>query len=207
MSMLEQELKLLADNAEVLEAILNSALIRRAGICTGTHGPERFHAIYYDTSNLILEQKKYSLRAREEGERMVAAFKLPGSIVDGLSQRVEYEVELQGWLKTPDDLPESELKQQVLTILDPDAELVHRVEVDMQRTIRMLEAAGSHIELVADRGIIKGSHGEYTLYELELELKQGEVGPVLSLGQQIAEEFGLTPSRMTKHEIGLTLCN
>ncbi|MGI9318855.1 MAG: CYTH domain-containing protein [bacterium] len=204
--MLEQELKLVANNAEVLEAILTSELVIQAGTCEGTHGPERFHAIYYDTPGLQLELRSHSLRARMEGDRMVAAFKLPGSIVDGLSQRIEYEVEINDWLNTPDDLPESELKQQVLSIIAADAQLVQRVEVDMQRSIRMLESEGTHFELVADRGVIKGSHGEFILHELELELKQGEVGPVLRLGQQIAEQFGLKPSHMTKHAIGLTLC-
>ena len=206
MSLLEQELKLVADNADVLKAILDSELVKQAGICEGTHGPERFHAIYYDTPELELEKSSHSLRARMEGDRLVAAFKLPGSIVDGLSQRVEYEAPLRDWLNTPNDLPESELKQQVLSILMPDAELVPRVEVDMQRTIRMLESEGSHFELVADRGVIKGSHGEFELHELELELKQGAVEPVLRLGQRIADQFGLKPSHMTKHEIGLSLC-
>ena len=206
MSLLEQELKLVANNADVLEAILDSELVKQAGICEGTHGPERFHAIYYDTPTLELQNRNHSLRARLEGDRLVAAFKLPGSIVDGLSRRVEYEAPVKDWLRIPDDLPESELKQQVLSILAPDAELVPRVEVDMQRTIRLLESEGSHFELVADRGVIKGSHGEFQLHELELELKRGDVGPVLRLGKQLAEAFGLTPSHMTKHEIGLSLC-
>ena len=206
MSLLEQELKLVADNADVLEAILDSELVKQAGICEGTHGPERFHAIYYDTSELELEKTRHSLRARMEGDHLVAAFKLPGSIVDGLSRRVEYEAPLRDWLRTPDDLPESELKRQVLSILIPDAMLLPRVEVDMHRSIRILESGGSQFELVADRGVIKGAHGECQLHELELELKRGDVEPVLRLGQQIADQFGLKPSHMTKHEIGLSLC-
>ncbi len=206
MSLLEQELKLVAQDAEVLDAILESELVKRAGTCEGTHGPERFHAIYYDTPTLELEQNRHSLRARMEGDRMVAAFKLPGSIVNGLSRRIEYETSIEGWLETPEDLPESDLKQEVLKILSPRSELVPRVEVDMQRTIRMLESEGSHFELVADRGVIKGTHGECLLHELELELKQGEVEPVLELGKQLADAFGLTPSHKTKHEIGLSLC-
>lgn len=206
MSLLEQELKLVAENADVLEAILQSELVKQAGTCEGTHGPERFHAIYYDTPTLELEQKRHSLRARMEGDRMVAAFKLPGSIVNGLSRRVEYETPIESWLKTAADLPESDLKREVLKILTLRSSLVPRVEVNMQRTIRMLESEGSHFELVADRGVIKGTHGECVLHELELELKRGEVEPVLRLGKQIADAFGLTPSHKTKHEIGLSLC-
>ncbi|MEJ2177025.1 MAG: hypothetical protein P8Y12_03540 [Gammaproteobacteria bacterium] len=164
MSLLEQELKLVAENADVLEAILQSELVKQAGTCEGTHGPERFHAIYYDTPALELEKKRHSL------------------------------------------LPESDLKREVLKILTLRSSLVPRVEVNMQRTIRMLESEGSHFELVADRGVIKGTHGECVLHELELELKRGEVEPVLRLGKQIADAFGLTPSHKTKHEIGLSLC-
>ena len=77
----------------------------------------------------------------------------------------------------------------------------------MQRSIRNLHFAHSEIELTADRATISKANLQrrVDLYELELELKRGDVAAVVQLGGLLTRQFALTPSTLSKHRIGRQL--
>ena len=207
--MLEQEIKLTAENESVLTAVLSSSFIHNLQKNTEadlTAQPVRYIAQYYDNKSLDLERSLSSLRARREGSLMRAAFKSKGRIVDGLSCREEFEIEIVDWLNTASDLPEGELKQKVAGLIDLADPLICRVQIETQRTTVMLEIEGSRVELVADHAKISGVNGTHILYEIELELKSGPIKPMIEVGQRLKTLFALKPSKVTKHQIGLTLC-
>ncbi|WP_424946104.1 CYTH domain-containing protein [Candidatus Spongiihabitans sp.] len=204
--MYEQELKLTAANAEVLIAALNSDTIQRYSLAPAPQ-PQRFLAKYYDTKNRTLENDQCSLRARREGRKFRAAFKLPGHITDGMSQRQEYECDIDGWLKNAGKLPDGDLKSLVLNHIEETEKLFAMVTVDMQRQIVNLEVNGTKIEMVADQGTITGNGREVEICEIELELKSGEINIVKEIGDELKAKYELNPSRLTKHQIGLELCN
>ncbi len=202
--MLEQELKLTAPRPEVLDDVLESLHVRQ--YTTGSPPPPvRFLAIYYDTRDDSLKKAKCSFRARLEGSVFRAAFKSAGETVDGLFRHQEHETVIDGWLDNVSQVPESELKEALLGLLDPNEALIPRVRVDMQRRIMDLEIGETQIELVADQGVIAANDREHALFELELELKQGDVGQIVAMGEALKLNFPLVPSRLTKHQIGLGL--
>lgn len=203
--MLEQELKLTAPDEDTLDAVLAAELITSACTDETLMPPRRFLAVYYDTESGVLERARCALRVRWEGEGFRAAFKLPGNIVEGLSQREEYEADIDSWISRAGELPEGLLREKVAEHIRLDQPLQERVRVDMQRTIRWLRYQQAVIELVVDQGTITGLNGETELYEVELELKQGPLQAIIELGEQLVSAFELIPSTRTKYEIGLSL--
>ena len=202
--MLEQELKLTAPDASILGRIVESSHITPY-LTASPAGPRRFLARYYDNNKRALQQAQCSLRSRLEGQVYRAAFKEKGQLVNGLSQRIEIEADIDGWLETADMLPQGPLRTRVLEFLDKDETLIPLVTVDMSRRIFNLEISGTRIECVTDSGRISGNNKEVELHELELELKGGEIPVLEKLGNEIKDEFGLAWSVKTKHEIGLGL--
>ncbi len=117
--MLEQEIKLTATTSNTLKNVSTSPLVLAFVVPPVDDTPPqplRFLAKYYDTENRVMEQSMCSLRARREGDKWKAAFKLKGQIVDGLSVREELECDINGWLSCADDLPSGSLKDRVLEL-------------------------------------------------------------------------------------------
>lgn len=202
--MLEQEVKLTVIQADTLETILSSEIICSCST-SEVSAPVRFFAKYYDTEKRAFQNKKSSLRVRLEGDRFLAALKLKGEIKNGLSAREEYECNIDGWIDCIDHLPEGDLKDKCLKITNQNAGLHEIVCVDMQRRIVNLEFKDTGIEMVADKGKISANNSCMNLYELELELKKGELGSLVEMGKKIKENFDLEYSQKTKYEIGLGL--
>ena len=203
--MYEQELKLTAKNGETLADVLTSSMIVQYAKQPPS-SPLRFFAKYYDTDLNDLQRYQCSLRARLEGDKFRAALKLKGDIVEGMSSREEYECDIDGWLNKVGDLPDGEFKDRVNFWLTNDCLLEERVVVDMQRRIVNLDYQGTEIEVVADQGVIFGGNEQQQLYEIELELKSGQLEHITEIGKQFMEQFDLLPSTVTKHGIGLDLC-
>ncbi len=204
--MLEQELKFTVVDRALLDAILTSAFIQCliVGDCCPT--AECFSGAYLDTPERALEHRRCSLRVRQEGAGLRAALKLPGRIVDGLSTREEYEVDVHQWPETVSALPDGDFRSRLARLIPVDRPLVPRVRVDMKRRRTLLQRGDSILELVLDDGTIHCCDASVGLCEIELELKQGDLQDLLDVGKQIEHQYPLTRSRLSKHEIGLKLC-
>jgi triphosphatase len=203
--MLEQELKFIVKDVAVLDGVLDSDVIRPLILGEADPAAERFHAVYYDTPELQLESRRCSLRARREGRRFRAALKMPGHIVDGLSRREEYEVDIEDWPAAVSDLPDEEFRLRVCELIPADSTLIPRIEVDMMRRAVHLEVDGSQVELVLDEGEIRAGGLKTPLCEVELELMRGDVADVLSLGETLEQRFPLERSTLSKHAMGIRL--
>ncbi len=197
-------MKFTAPDAQTLSSVLNSDVVQQYSL-----GPvsdsQRYLANYYDTQDRDLEKDRCSLRARLEGKKYRAAFKLPGKIVDGLSQRQEYECDISGWFKKPGMLPDGELKSLVLNHVEEGEKLFTMVSVDMQRRILELEIDGTKIELVTDDGVVSANERQVRLFEIELELINGDINDIKELGDILEQKYELKRSLITKHQIGLDL--
>jgi len=204
--MMERELKLTAADEATLDEILACELVTAACVSDPEADAVAFEAIYYDTEDLTLQAQRCGLRARAEGSALRAAMKLPGKLINGLSERIEYEAILESWPKSFNDFPQGELFEALSERISMEAKMVERVRVSMSRRIRLLEVDGAKIELVADHGLITGQKGKQVLDEIELELKQGEVEPMIALGESLKRHYGLAFSSNTKLGIGLSLC-
>lgn len=205
--MYEQEVKLTAANEATLAQVLQSDTIRRLDTGIGARDSVPSTGVYYDTAARQLENHRCSLRARREEQNWRATFKFAGRIENGLFSRREMETEIGGWLDHAGQLPAGELRDQVIGIIPAEAPLIARVTVVMQRSIRNLHFADSEIELSADRATISKAklQRRVDLYEIELELKRGDVAAVVQLGGLLTRQFALTPSTLSKHRIGRQL--
>jgi len=205
--MYEQEVKLTAAEHAVLARVLQSECVRRLDTGAGNRDAARYLGIYYDTEARELDAAGCSLRARLEGDAWRAALKYRGTIVNGLSQRRELETDINGELACADSLPPGAFKDAALTVVAPHAPLHEYLRIDMRRSIRNLLFDGTAIELCADdaRIINRASNRQTRLYEIELELKRGDINKVVELGDALQQHFPLTPSKFTKRRIGVNL--
>ena len=204
--MREQEFKLTASDGEILADIAASRVVRDL-VVGPVDDPQRQVGRYYDTHDRDLSVRLCALRSRSQGETYMAAFKGKGEIVDGLSVREELECPVDGWFEHTDDLPAGDLRDRVMGILGRPAQLFCMVETDIHRTTLNLESDGTSIEMVLDAGWIRGGEREQEIFEIELELKSGDIGPVLYVGRRLQKWYDLVPSTRTKHQIGLELLN
>ncbi len=203
--MLEQEIKLTVDSRKTLDSIIQSELIQPH--IERRIEPVKFIARYHDTLNRDFTRLHFSLRSRMEGSVMRATFKEKGSIVDGFSQHHELEAVIDNWLETPGMLPEGPLRTRVLQIVDANDPLETIVNVEMSRTVLELKISDTEIECAADRGHIVANNKSVPLFELELELKQGELTPMRQLTEKLKEHYSLAWSSQTKLAIGMELWN
>ena len=202
--MYEQELKLTAPDQETLHAVPMWEGVQDLLVKPAT-GPLRFLARYHDTPHNALENYMCALRSRLEGDRYVAALKMPGQIVGGISSREEFECAVSGWIEETNDIPAGEFREKGLVITGGESRLLTTVQVDMMRTIYDLKLNGTRIELVTDSGTVSAGNRHVDLLEVELELKEGALEDIVSLGSLIRSRFDLIPSTKTKYEIGMEL--
>ena len=73
------------------------------------------------------------------------------------------------------------------------------------RTVRIVDEAGSTIELVIDEGEVRAGDRSEPLLELELELVSGDPLALDALAERLAAAAPLTPSIVTKAERGYRL--
>ena len=201
----EQELKLTAADALTLYRVRDSGLIRKH---RGTAVPPRadyYAARYYDSADGRLARAGATLRVRVEAGRWVAALKLPGRRDGGLVSRPEWEAPVDGWIEHSGQLPAGKIAELLRAHLPEATPLVTRVAVQMWRAVCPLEIGGSRIELCLDEALITANRRAHMLYEVELELKAGDLGPLLELGEHLQRDFDLRPSRRGKYSTGLAL--
>ena len=173
--------------------------------------PERrqVHSVYYDTPDQRLRNAGAALRLRRIGGRWLQALKAPQGAQSGLAARAEWEI----------PAPRARLD----CALFPREEVRAATGLDMLRLARDLRPAfatrferravllalghGVRAEACIDRGRIEAGGAHEPILELELELKEGELGPMIGLAETLVAPFGLTLERASKAERGYRLAN
>ncbi len=202
---IEHEYKLTASDPEVLSAIRKSTLVHDHLVPDSIIPARDFKARYYDTHDLILHDLRWSFRARQEGKRWRAALKIGNALENGLLKCQEYQADISGWLETPSVLPDGLLREKLLSQLQHDDALHERVRIDMQRHQCELNIEGIHVEMVTDAGTISANGQSVTLYEVEVEQRNGDLETIQHFIDQLADDFPLQPSTQSKHQLGLEL--
>lgn len=154
---------------------------------------------YYDTANLALSEKRYTLRRRLENGVSVCTVKTPANG----HGRGEWEVKAQTIeaaipelckLGAPADLP----------ALTGDG-VMPICGARFTRRAAVVTMDGAVLELALDRGILFAGNREIPLCEVEVELKQGAQSQALAYGRVLAERFGLEPEPRSKFRRALAL--
>lgn len=161
-------------------------------------------ALYFDTPDGELAEKRMSLRLRREGEQWVQAFKSAGTSTGGLHSRDECEeladgpvLDLAMFASTPlADLPDPETLHQ---------RLAEVFRVSVSRATWDLEVAGGRLEVALDLGEVRQGHSSTPIAEVEIESKGGDPDAVFKLARELVAVVPMRPSAVTKAARGFRL--
>jgi inorganic triphosphatase YgiF len=176
----------------------------------------RLDATYFDTADRLLQKHGMALRLRRSGRRWLQTLKAAGTARGGLSTRLEWEFPAKlirgapridlGLLKDS-PLPDLLSKHVKSGSLQP----VFKVRVT--RTLWDVSYKRSRFEVAMDRGQIEssrtGRRSVEAVAELELELKEGRAGDLLSAALRLVgtgtSSLALVPTLESKAERGYRL--
>jgi triphosphatase len=200
----ETEIKLRVSR-ETLAALREHPLLKKRNK-SGWEQRELFNQ-YYDTPARDLAKAKIALRIRRDGEVFIQTLKTRGQSVAGLSERNEYDWNLQSAELDLSKLDDScwpaalaELdKNQLVPIFTTDF-IREKAEIAWGRG-----KAKVVIEAALDLGKVIAGEGEEEICELELELRQGGPDALLELASELATDLSLMPCDISKAERGYRL--
>ncbi|MEX5444379.1 CYTH and CHAD domain-containing protein [Acinetobacter schindleri] len=164
-------------------------------------------ARYFDTTELQLREHGIALRQRLENEIWLQTLKAPGKQP---FERLEVEFELgkeqpeQCDLKHYKNYPEvSELLKEALGSLKIPLNL--QFETEVQRSIHVENYKNSVIEIAFDQGEIRHGTEFIAIYELEFELKQGQLSELIEFVQPWIQRYDLWLDSRSKSDRGYAL--
>jgi len=180
----EWEMKFSVANQEILDEILQYVGAEAETISMS--------AVYYDTEDLALQKRKWTLRCRKEGENSVITMKTAS---DGFARGE--------WEYAAADLSQCASR---LTALGAPKELEDLLQNPVYpvcgavftRRTAALSLPSCKAELALDYGKLFKGEKEIPLCELELELKEGDPQSVLDYAQGLQKKFSLTPESRSK---------
>jgi adenylate cyclase len=185
-----------------------STLGRQLSRLTGA-APQRLKLqnTYYDTPQQDLRALGIALRIRQQDKQHLQTVKCAGHVSGGLSSRPEWETPYSGRFDfSPVD---DETVRGQLEILAKLPGYRATLETNFSRHIwHWRPEAGTHVELMLDRGRIVAGGREEAICELELELVEGKAERLLDLVAHLVELAPLFPAPLSKATRGnLLLAN
>ncbi len=200
---LEIELKLGGDPA---------ALDRgwRAAVPAGSEErTERLRSTYFDTGDFRLRRRGFTLRIREEGERLVQTLKSePASGTGGLFQRSEWSQPVESPVPNLAAATDPAVRDAMGLIRSAELEPAFSSDV-MRRTATVEIDAPDHakavVEIAYDSGEIRANDRRDLISELELELLEGPPSALYDLAMTLQASAPLWIQTASKAKRGYVL--
>ncbi len=201
-SELEIELKL-AGNANALEGLWKSAIASRARTTS-----RRLISTYFDTSDLRLRRRGFTLRVRQDGTDFVQMVKAEEGAPRGVTRRSEWSAPING--PTPDltRLDDPEVLEKIGLVIAGELQPIFTTDVTRHtRRYRVSCDNGerAHIEAALDRGEIRCDAGRETISEIELQLLEGSAVALQKEAARFLQETPLRFQPLSKAERGFAL--
>jgi len=204
---MEIELKYSIGTVEIADAIWEDDEIRRMEE-DGSRCHEELNAIYYDTDDLDLLENDIAFRIREEGTRVIATLKWNGKTVGALHTREELNVNLGEGKCTdkpdPTVFSQSEIGTELLELIG-EKPLKGFIEVHVSRRKVRVDNNQAIFEIALDFGSVVTQNGTCAISEAEIELYSGKEDELISMGEHLAQKYGLEPEIRSKFARGLAL--
>ena len=182
----------------------------RAAVPAGGGGPaQRLRSTYYDTGDFRLRRRGFTLRIREEGERLVQTLKSDGpSAAGAVLRRDEWSRPVEAPLPSLPVAPDQAVRDAVGP-LGP-AELAPAFSTDVMRRTAMIEVAvpdqgTALVELALDSGEIRAGNRRGSVSELELELIEGPASALYALAMTLHASAPLCIQTASKAKRGYVL--
>lgn len=208
---METEVKLAFNSKEELMAVIDADWFGDYCLDVGKKTAVKLTNTYYDTIDRSLLAKGTSVRVRlyedEEGSRYEHTVKFGGSVVNGLHQRYEWNVdsdtekfdvsEFTSIASKGDDDPEEILYDALGDVKSED--LKPLCSTYCERITYTFGFGDSIMEACFDTGkIIAGGKTEQ-ICELEIELESGDVVDLKEMAQFIVDNTGARPFDQSKY--------
>lgn len=203
---METELKLAYDSVDELLAVQEKDWFVGV-LLPDMPTKQRFVNSYYDTEAFILRSQGAVVRVREiEGEGYVHTVKSSAGNKDGLHQRFEWNYETDDekfdvtrFLKNAEmcNDPYHIIEDILLPVTDVKLNCMFQTVFD--RISYMVGYGNSIIELSLDYGKINVSDRSEEICEMEIELVEGDVRDVISLGQVVLSNSKCRPENRSKY--------
>ena len=178
----EFELKYRADAAQI-------AAIREK---FGAFSSFSMETAYYDTFDLKLSMRRWTLRRRSENGKSVCTAKIP--LPDG--SRGEWEVESPSILSAIMELCKLGAPMELAAL--SAGGLIQTCGAKFTRLAATLKLSGCTVELALDQGVLLGGGREEALCEVEIELKSGDREALMAFGRDFARKYGLETEHKSK---------
>ncbi|WP_428487470.1 CHAD domain-containing protein [Rhodopila sp.] len=182
-----------------------NAIGHKLGSRMAEGGPRHRHEVttYFDTDDQALSRIGISLRVRCSDGGYVQTLKANRKY-GVAANRAEWE-----W-PVDENKPDLNLVAQtpLAEKLPSGLDLVPVVSTDIDRSVRVLELDdGTRVEAALDEGTIAAGEARRPVHELELELRQGDPGPLFRWALELHAAVALTIESESKAERGYPLRN
>ena len=214
---METEVKLAFNSKEELMGIIDAEWFSDYCLDAGKKDPVKLSNSYYDSKDRKLLKNGTSIRVRlyDDGEKThyEHTVKYGGSVVNGLHQRYEWNVdadspdfdidEFRRKACTGDDDPEEILNEALGDIKSED--LLCLCSTSFERTNYTFGFGDSIMEASFDIGRISAGGKHEDICELELELESGDVVDLKDMAQFLVENTSAVPYDESKYMRALKL--
>ena len=178
---------------------------------TFVHQEKQLSNHYFDTADLTLRKNRIALRTRgtkcfDETKRFEQTIKTSGTIIAGLHQRPEYNVDI-GDAKPIVSLFPDIIFQPNIDISLLQQQIVELFSTHFTRHTWLVSSAGAQIEIAFDCGEVACQNyvKKPRIYEIELELVSGDYRALLGLTKLLFSQLALRPGQLTKAARGYAL--
>jgi len=200
----ETELKLRASR-ETLAALREHPLLKKRNK-SGWQTRELLNQ-YFDTPERELSAARVALRLRRDGDAVIQTLKCRGTSVAGLSERNEYEWNLD---KVKLDLKKLDATCWPEQLAGLDKKTIKPLfTTDFSREYAEIAWGRGKskvvIEAALDQGFVIAGKRKEEICELELELREGDPQALLELAAELAASLPLMPCDISKAERGYRL--
>lgn len=154
--------------------------------------PITMETTYYDTPDLKLRLRHWTLRKRLENGVSVCTVKIP--LPDG--SRGEWETVSASLMAGVLALVSQGAPEELLDLTAGG--VTPFCGARFTRLAREISLPQGSVELAMDQGCLLGGGKERPLCEIEVELKSGEDGVAAAFAEDLAREFGLVPELKSK---------
>jgi inorganic triphosphatase YgiF len=167
----------------------------------------RIASVYYDTPDFRLEAAGAALRLRRDGRGSLQTLKAPQGVQTALAARHEWEMRAPRGRLAPSLFPREAVRAATgldIVRLAPRLRPVFTTRFERRSALLAL-GHGVRAEACIDRGAIEAARSREAILELELELIEGDIGPLLGLAETLVEPLGLRIENASKAERGYRL--
>ena len=201
---IETELKLRLVYPENLPLLLSHPCLQDLSLDSAP-ALEHLETTYYDTPDHRLMQDNLSFRLRRNGQDWTATVKADGAADGGLHRREEYNLNYTEPLPTILPFTGTPLGSRLTAAVGEETlQPIFTTNFD-RHSLQLSFSDGSQAELALDHGEIAAAGQNVPFAEIELELKKGQLLPLLRLAAELSGAVALLPEADSKWDRGARL--